>query len=94
MGIAPIDGSTARAEDQKTLEAKALEANPELRKTLAKSDVYKQLKASLPKVKVGKTECYIAEGDLRLDDDQLLFYARDRAAEREVGAGQAGRALA
>jgi hypothetical protein len=83
LGIAPFDGSSARADDEKTLEAKALEANPELRKTLAKSDVYKQLKASLPKVKVGKTECYIAEGDLRLDDDQLLFYARDRARQNE-----------
>jgi len=82
-GIAPVVGSTARAADEKTIEAKALEANPELRKTLAKSDVYKQLKASLPKIKVGKTECYIAEGDLRLDDDQLLFYARDRARQNE-----------
>ena len=83
-GIAPsIAGRALAADEAKTIEAKALAANPELRKTLEKSDVYKKLKAALPKLKIGDTNYYIAEGDLRLDDDQLLFYARDRARQND-----------
>jgi hypothetical protein len=79
-----IGGREAWAQrDEKTFEAKALEANPDLRKNLEKSDVYKKLKAAFPQVKLGGKPYYIAEDDLRLDDDQLLFYARDRERQND-----------
>jgi hypothetical protein len=62
-------------EGEKTFEKKALDADPELRKELSESDVYIKLKAELPKFELDGKTYYIAEGDLWLDDDQLLFHA-------------------
>jgi hypothetical protein len=84
--ILPVGGllawGMAGAEDEKTAAAKALAANPELRKKLD-TEAYRQLKEKLPRVKHNDKTYYFAEGDLRLDDDELLFYAENRVNQVE-----------
>jgi Matrixin len=70
----------ARGDDE-TLAAKALKADRLLRDAL-KTPVFDQLKAGLPHAVINGKEYWVAEGDLRLDEDELLFYAKQRENQR------------
>src|SRR5688500_4301909 len=61
---------------EKTPAAKALEATPALREQL-NTDTFKKLKEKLRKARINGKVYYFAEGVMRLDEDQLRFYARD-----------------
>src|SRR5579871_5045006 len=64
--------------------AKALQnLAPADRQALENSQVYKDLKQALPKADIDGQTFYFPEGDLRLDDDGLLFYAQERALIRQ-----------
>jgi hypothetical protein len=55
-----------------------LASNRSWRKALSDNPQIEQLRKQLHTVTVGSRKCYIAEGDLRLEDDAFLIYARDR----------------
>ena len=60
--------------------ARMLNTNSDLRNALSNLDILTQLKSELRKVRVDGTTYYVVEGDLLLDEDQLLLYAPKRAA--------------
>ena len=68
---------------EKSAAAKALEANPDLKSTLD-TPTFRELKEKLPKLKIGETLYYFVEGDLRLDEPGLMFYANDRVDQVEA----------
>ena len=63
--------------------SKPLNAIPGLRERVQKSEVYQKLKETLPHGKINDRTYYFAEGDLRLDDDQLILYAVNRQEQNE-----------
>ena len=63
--------------------SKPLNAIPGLRERIQKSEVYQKLKETLPHGKINDRTYYFAEGDLRLDDDQLILYAVNRQEQNE-----------
>jgi hypothetical protein len=71
------------SDDETSMETKALDASPGLREALAKTEVFQKLKAAVPQGSIGGKTYYYVEGDLRLDEDQLLLYSRERAAQNE-----------
>jgi hypothetical protein len=90
-GLDPV----AKGSD-KSSQAKLLEDNPDLEKALI-TETFKRLQAGLPKVtlkprlrpgKVGNPMSagtyFIAEGDLRMDNAQLLFFAHEFAAREQA----------
>jgi hypothetical protein len=77
-----ISTSPALAQE-KSAAAKALEANPEL-KTALDTPTFRELKEKLPKVKIGETRYFFVEGDIRLDEPGLMFYASDRADQEKA----------
>ncbi|KAJ3054245.1 hypothetical protein HK102_011552, partial [Quaeritorhiza haematococci] len=62
--------------------ARVLGSEPGLRERLAKSATYELLRDKLHRARVDGRTLYVAEGDLLLDDDQLLFYAAEREMTR------------
>src|SRR5262249_32731942 len=66
----------ASAGEEKSPAAKALENDPALRAKLT-TETFKQLKEKLRKAAFNGKTYYFVEGDLKIDEDQLLFFARD-----------------
>jgi hypothetical protein len=77
-----ISTSPALAQE-KSAAAKALEANPEL-KTALDTPTFRELKEKLPKVKISEATYCFVEGDMRLDEPGLMFYASDRVDQVEA----------
>ena len=78
LWLAPAFARTSPAASPgESAAAKALEANPALRAALD-TPIFRELKDKLPKTKIGATTYYFAEGDLRLDEAGLMFYASER----------------
>jgi hypothetical protein len=67
--------------EEQSEEAKLLAKVEGLRAELRKSEVYRTLQKVLPRADIGGKTYYFAEGDLRVDDDQLLLYAANREAQ-------------
>ncbi len=82
--------STAESIDapESTNAAATLRENSDLRESLSRLDIVGALKRELPEVEIDGTPYFVAEGDLLLDEDQLLLYAPKRAAAQ--AAFQAG----
>ena len=59
---------------KQTLAAEFLNAVPKLRDEL-NTELYKELKKSMPAMKLGGETYYFVEGDRRVNEDQLLLYA-------------------
>ena len=77
LWLAPALGTSPALAQEKSAAAKALEANPALR-TALDTPTFRELKDKLPKTKIGATTYYFAEGDMRLDEAGLMFYASER----------------
>ena len=80
LAVAPILLAASKANEE-TLAAKALKADPHLRNAL-KTPVFNQLRAGLPHGQINGKTYWVADGDLRLDEDELLFYAKQRENQR------------
>lgn len=68
----------------KSVSTKFLESRSELRNELSQSDVFQAFTdkdKGLKKVTIDGTTYFIAEGDLLLDEDELLLYANKRAVQ-------------
>ncbi|MBX9579225.1 MAG: hypothetical protein K2X87_02865 [Gemmataceae bacterium] len=74
-------GGAGRAEESAA--AKALKDDPGLKAELEKSERFKKMEAKLPQADIGGKRYFFVEGDLRLDRDQLLFYAGEFDAQAE-----------
>ena len=61
----------------KTLSAQILERDTLLRQEIEKLDTYSRLKSQLKKIEIDEIEYYLAEGDLLLDEDELLIHAQE-----------------
>jgi hypothetical protein len=87
LGVALLpfakQGLTAPPAEEKTAARKVLDANPGLEEQLKKNEVFKEFKDKLQPVEINGKKIFIVEGDTGLDEDELLFYARERAAQRE-----------
>ena len=73
--------SRSQESDEETIAAKALRMNTSLRATL-ETPVFNDLKDGLPHGMVNGKMFWYAEGDLVLDEDELLFYAKQRENQR------------
>jgi hypothetical protein len=93
LSVALITAAAQAQTSEETLAVKALRAEPTLRESL-KTPVFGQLKAGLPHAQINGRTYWIAEGDLRLDEDELLFYAKQRENQRIVFASGTGSGLA
>lgn len=78
--------------EEKSSATQILEQENNLRNTLSNSEYFQMLskdpkEGGLPRIEIDGTQFYIAEGDLLLDEDQLLIYADNQAQiskDREV----------
>lgn len=87
---------------EKSRATRMFESHPERRAAMSRSDLFEELKNKLRKVTIDEgdgtsQEYYLAEGDLLLDEDELIFYAarreqeeRARAAAMEAASGGQG----
>ena len=66
--------SKARISRDQTRAAEFIESVPKLRDEL-NTALFKELQRDLPSRKIGGTKYYFVEGDIRLNEDQLLLYA-------------------
>lgn len=71
-------------EYNKTLSAQLLERNSNLKSEIEKLDTYSKLKSQLKKITIDENEFYIAEGDLLLDEDELLIHAQELDVKERV----------
>lgn len=67
---------------EKSFATQLLDEKPQLRESLATSDLFKMYTSErgLRKITIDDVKYYIVEGDLLLDEDQLLIYANNQAA--------------
>jgi len=66
----------------KTLSARMLERQPELSEEAAESSLLDRLKGTAKTVSVDGEDFYVVEGDLILDEDQLMIYAINEERRR------------
>jgi len=60
--------------------AEFLQENPELGESFKQLDLYSSLRSRLKTVEIDGEQVYVAEGDLLLDEDELMLYAARREA--------------
>lgn len=75
---------TIREARNETAAALRLERLSDLRPALAEADEFKLLKEGLPSLEIDGQKFFVAEGDLLLDEDELLLYADVRKNQREL----------
>jgi hypothetical protein len=76
-----VSASLSQESDDETIAARALRKDSSLRARLD-TPVFRELKEGLPHGTVNGKTFWYAEGDLALDEDELLFYAKQRENQR------------
>ena len=61
-----------------TLSAQILERSPNLKEKIESSNTYSKFRGKLKSIKIDQNKFYITEGDLLLDEDELLIHAMEQ----------------
>lgn len=62
---------------KQTLSAQILERSPNLKEKIKNLDTYARLRSKLRTIELENSTFYIAEGDMLLDEDELMIYAME-----------------